>query len=318
MAFKLVGPPVKKVKRSDGLACILCDGNNDKNRTLVLSPTEEGRRTLFEMAQRRNDEAALRIFSVSEAERLLLRWHRECYKSYTSEKNVQLYEKKLSSEESSQEQCSEDAGAKMPVCTSRHNSDNKKCVFCQKDRFKGDRTLHRVSEKGMASKLLEYSQSRKDHVFTRLSVYQSVGDIFAADVVYHPGCSKSYFRHPLSKNDQTPISGSSEADTACGDQFLQASFHTLLEEIDLELQYKTFELSSLTNRLKELCPNYSGNIDNRVMKRLLVSHYGEQLLFSKSRDRSKSSLIFKITIPLDEVVEQIREICTNRMEFVAG
>lgn len=251
MAFEVVGPPVKKVESFDVLSCILCD-NDDKKRTLVSSPSEEGRRKLFMMAQRRNDEAALRISSMPETEKILLTWHRECYKSYTSEKNVQLHEKKLLlSEEGSQEQCFEDGGvntlgSRVNTLVRRCNSDNKKCIFCQKDRFKGDRKLHRVSEKIMASKLLEYSRKRKDHVFTRLSTYESVGDVFAADVMYHPGCSKNYFRHSLAKIE-TPSSGTDEGDTApniCRDQCLQASFQTLLKEIDLELQYKTYELST--------------------------------------------------------------------------
>jgi len=54
------------------------------------------------------------------------------------------------------------------TCVSWHtcNSDNKECIFCHKDGFKGDCLLHRDSEKTILStKLLEYSQSRKDHVF---------------------------------------------------------------------------------------------------------------------------------------------------------
>lgn len=284
---------------------------------MVANPTEDGRQTLFSMAERRDDDVTARISALTDIERSSCKWHRECYKSYTSEKNVRIREKHVESSSGSSEiQCSE----VTPRLVRARNPDHKKCVFCRKDRIKGDRTLYRVSEEQMALMLLEYGRSRQDHVFTSLSTCACVGDIFAADVMYHPGCSKNYFRHPLPKSE-TPMSHVREASTKhrtiCED-FLKDAFQLLLNEVDEELQFKSFELSALAKRLKELCPNHSESIDNRVVKRLLVNHYGEQLLFSLPKDKSKSSLVFKITIPLDEVVEQIRKVCTNRMEFVAG
>lgn len=192
------------------------------------------------------------------------------------------------------------------------NFDPGKCIFCQKTTYKKDAQIFRVSEDNKALNLLNEFKRRQDAVFTRLCHCTSVKDIFAADVMYHSGCSKNYFR-----DSQFETNASLQNSTCDDDINLQSGFRALIEEIGQDLQSKCFELTVLTTRLKQLCKN-PGEIDNRLTKKLLIAHYGEELLFSMPKDRSKSSLVFKISVPLPEIVEEIRKISTNRIEFTAA
>lgn len=90
MSFELSGG--KRRKTFDLNVCILCNGDFGKH--LVSKPREESRQVILNSADRRKNEAANRISSLRDTEKLLFKWHRECYMTYTSEVNVQRYEKK--------------------------------------------------------------------------------------------------------------------------------------------------------------------------------------------------------------------------------
>lgn len=296
------------MKTFDPNVCILCNG--DVKGSVVVHPKDGSRQLVINAAQRRKDEAANCIFSLSETEKSLFKWHRECYMRYTSSTNISRIQKKVDENPHCIPGCSSPSSRRI---VSR-NFDKKKCIFCQNASYKGQRQMFRISEKTMAEKLLKYVKVKRDDVFTRLCTCTSAEDIFAADVMYHSGCEKKYFRNPvLEIETPTPSTDStSEASTT-----LEEAFHMLIAEVDEELQCKCFELTALTMRLKELSSN-SVEVDNRTTKRLLVAHYGGELLFSLPKDKSKSSLVFKITIPLHEVVEEIRRIRENRAEVIAG
>ena len=71
------------------------------------------------------------------------------------------------------------------------------CIFCSADcitvRQKTIHTLYRVSEKPMAQKLLNAGVLFRDRVYTETARMCDVGDVFAADILYHDNCHKGYF-----------------------------------------------------------------------------------------------------------------------------
>jgi len=238
MAFELTS--VKKVKSSNLKICVLCDGN--VAGSLVSQPKEASRQVVINAAQRRKDEAADRIFSLPETEKSQFKWHRECYMRYTSNINISRLEKKSNGNFESSPGCSSASTSRI----ASRDFDKQKCIFCQHASYKGQRKMSRVSEKAMAEKLLKYIQIRRDDVFTRLCTCITAEDIFAADVMYHSGCEKKYFRTPILEID-TPTLMDSTSETNIT---LQEAFRMLIAEVDEKLQCKCFELTTLTMRLK--------------------------------------------------------------------
>ena len=86
------------------------------------------------------------------------------------------------------------------------------------------------------------------------------------------------------------------------------AFEKLIDEIKDRFSSHSFEVSFLANRLAELTEIEDAVVENRVIKSLLIDKYGENVLFSYPADRSKSSLVFMGNIPLQDVIEHIRDI----------
>lgn len=293
----------KRVKAFDFKLCAICQVSGIT--PLVDKPKEASFETLSNAVNRRSDEVSERLspFLISEDFKLL-RWHRLCYSTYTSENNIKRNESKSQKNQDTGLIVNDDESGRPILdnrrCTTRsliNKTDMLKCIFCQKVTKKKITTLYRVSEFPLAQKLLTISRHNQDSVFRRLSTCTSVNDIFATDVLYHDLCKKEYFRtSSAAVQDNSNIIESP----------IQNAFDLLILEIDTELQSKCFPLSFLASKLKQLCVDPDANVDNRLVKKLLIEHYGENILFSYPKDKSKSATVFKINIPLEDVVEQVR------------
>ncbi|KAL3284595.1 hypothetical protein HHI36_018752 [Cryptolaemus montrouzieri] len=128
---------------------------------------------------------------------------------------------------------------------------------------------------------------KQDNVFTKKSSCGKPKDLFAREFRYHLDCYRSYTRLPRTSSYKAgrPFSKIPE-------EILQKSFEKLLREIQDQLFQCSFELTHLATRLAELTEIEDAVIENRVIKSLFIDKYGEKVLFSYRKDRSKSVCIY--------------------------
>lgn len=296
----------KKKKEFDYDLCLFCQEKNDGS--FVKNFKESSLDNVMQASIRRQD--SINSLLINDETKDLCKWHRNCYSVYVSKQNVGRCEKRLLAKQN-EESLDLDSTDKELPCTSNTlvtrsvvpKCDFKKCIFCQQTKKKGDRQTFRLSEVEAARRLLALCKERQDNVFVRLSTCTDENDIFAADVLYHRKCFLEYgYEKEKSVSDQKQ------------NIILDDAFTKLILEIDEDLNEKCFEVSFLTERLRQLSNCDELIINNRVTKNLLVTHYGESLLFSHSSDQSKSSVVFKTCFKPNELVKRIRymsEKCVN-------
>lgn len=68
----------------------------------------------------------------------------------------------------------------------------KPCIFCVQMKKKEDTVLYRICEVERAIELIQSTRFNKDDVYTRCVLFQTPGDVFAADVYYHRNCFSAY------------------------------------------------------------------------------------------------------------------------------
>ena len=66
------------------------------------------------------------------------------------------------------------------------------CVICDKVKMKGEVKRYRVCETKRAKQLLSAMRFFKDKVHNKCVFLETVGDIFAADIMYHSNCLSNY------------------------------------------------------------------------------------------------------------------------------
>ena len=125
----------------------------------------------------------------------------------------------------------------------------KPCIICNHVKSKGDSHRWRLSEKKRAQLFISAYKFNKDCIYTRC-LYQTVGDLFAADLMYHSNCMSNYilkFRREL----QEIIDVEDEQEE---NQRVQVVFLEIVAE--LELDKRGYEVSDcrkiLDERLNEL------------------------------------------------------------------
>ena len=74
------------------------------------------------------------------------------------------------------------------------NVREKPCIFCNKFKCQGDSKWYRISEVNVAKTLLKAASFNKDSVHTQCILFKIVGDVFAADVMYHSNCLNKNFK----------------------------------------------------------------------------------------------------------------------------
>ena len=65
-------------------------------------------------------------------------------------------------------------------------------IVCNQAKCRGDSLKLCICERKRAKEFLSAIKFNKDEVFTRCILYKTVGDIFAADVMYHKNCKTNY------------------------------------------------------------------------------------------------------------------------------
>ena len=74
------------------------------------------------------------------------------------------------------------------------NAREKPCIFSNQFKCQGNTKKYHISEVNVAKTLLKAANFNKDSVHTQCILFKNVGDVFAADVMYHSNCLNKYFK----------------------------------------------------------------------------------------------------------------------------
>lgn len=158
--------------------------------------------------------------------------------------------------------------------------------------------LFRISEiktgKTRASRFLSAAKYMDDEVNRRCALLNDVGDVFAADIFYHPTCLRKYIMAYDRKVEQVFANLSREDEEISCD----AVATKILDELDF-VNYG-YTLTSITNRLND---QDDFKYDNRRTKSMLLKHFGENLNFSYPRDKSVSQIVFCQDVNITDIIE---------------
>ena len=177
------GLPLKSKSCLDLNKCVICKKVKDSSGNKKLTSTDKGRTTLIECSNVLNDD----LFTDLQINELCqIKYHvSTCYGRYV----------KLTERIKSSPVVFESHVVKSPVPEQRAKrrkleETEKVCIICDQKKCKGDEKKFRISEANQAKKFLSAINFFKDDVHRRSILLETVGDVFAADIMYHRNCMR--------------------------------------------------------------------------------------------------------------------------------
>ena len=180
-------------KKIDLKKCIICQNVKDNKGNTKLTSTENGRNKLFKWSESISDN---KFDDVEDKENI--HYHANtCYQRYirSAEREKRRQEEtEIGNVNVDMDDNVNEEDASCNPRPKRRKSEDKtlSCVICNQAKSKGDKILYRIGGDKRAKELLAASRYFKDDVFTRCSLLNKPGDVFAADVLYHKNCLSSY------------------------------------------------------------------------------------------------------------------------------
>ena len=156
------------------------------------------------------------------------------------------------------------------------------CIICNQVKFKNDTKLFRLCEESRTETFLKTISFKLDEVYTCCSTYDSVDKLFAADILSHENCMKTY----LQKFQREQLNDNKSIEEESG--VFKNTFYELLSNLDLES--KGYALSECRDFINEKLNDKQ--LTNRKLKKLLISHFGENICFTYPNDKTKSQMFF--------------------------
>lgn len=173
------------------------------------------------------------------------------------------------------------------------------CLFCQKVKRKGVKTLLNVASFEAGYAIVNAARTRCDHVM--LLNIEGV-DLIASEAKYHSACRANY----VSKTNLKYVSYKEESEE--DECIYSAAFDTYIKEIALGLSKgKIFDMNFLLDGYKEAlklkgCTSSSIYRSSKLKKRML-SHFTDKIIFQKRLDPSKSELVYSSDLSVESIVE---------------
>ena len=267
--------------------CIICQKEKRSEKTVS---TENGRGKLKIALQTLQDDL---LAGVSTEDEENIRYHlKECYKKYilraerakdapkNDTQNVEVEVPKL---------CS-------PSRVKRRKTDEEKSIICDKQKYKNDKVLYRLCEPPRVQKFMDALKFKLDEVYTRCSIYQTVKDLFAADILSHKSCMNRYLIQY-----QRELTDALDEEEDGNQSDLKQAFETILEEINLEKN--AYSLSECRDKLNEQLKDCQ--VSNRQLKKMHISEFGQDICFSYPRDKQKSQMFFSSNVSSKDLVETL-------------
>ena len=131
------------------------------------------------------------------------------------------------------------------------------CIICNQFKCKGDIKLYRIGERQSAKNLLLAARFFKDDIHTRCVLWETPGDVFAADVMYHKNCLSGYVLKFKREVEQIMSEG---------DNIEDENTETIIKDVlmTMDLTSKAYHLS---------------DIREEVSRQLSLHNEGESIFF---------------------------------------
>ena len=186
--------------------CIICQANKGNTN---LTSTLNGRLTLIDCSNFLKDDL---LDGVEDLEKI--KYHtKPCFSNYKKQKEKQKERSERKHNLENDETVPEDEPSTSeqvePVRSSKRlkidpasttpkiddkDKEKKPCIVCNQMKCKGVDRRYRICEADRAKLFLSAMKYNKDVVYTRCSLFESIGDVFANDVMYHKNCMANYLR----------------------------------------------------------------------------------------------------------------------------
>jgi hypothetical protein len=210
--------------------------------------TEKGRDTLFDAINKRQDDVYRRLYDKFNSLSLVplneIKYHRSCYKAYTSKRNLQ----RLVSDVPECSNTSNDASVSAMKTRSKTlpqiNWDY--CIFCRQKAIKKDRKFKRIESSERVKYILNAARGKFHYDLLNLLTVDDVQE----KAQYHSACITNYllkWEKDHSADNYSTIKNESEHDIAFK-KFIDILHHDLFES------KKAFTMSSLLDKLCSLLP----------------------------------------------------------------
>ena len=203
--------------------CIICQKPKDNKGNKKLISTANGRSTIIECSIFLRDNL---LDGVEELDQIKY-YINTCYSRYvrqkkrTEDKDVDKGEPEdptkdepvSSRNEQSKPETRSSKRLKLDLSntasTSASAAKESPCIVCNQMKSKGIVKRFRICEARRARLFLFAIKFNKDDVYTRCSLLQNIGDVYAADIMYHKKCLSNYlrrFEHEIEEILNPPLS----------------------------------------------------------------------------------------------------------------
>ncbi|VEN36170.1 unnamed protein product [Callosobruchus maculatus] len=275
-------PNIKKSSKKKGdmfsdKSCIICKGSGQLVQSRETSKQRFIDCTKIRMDICKGSDASLKHL-ISNFNCLkdqeYLSWHRNCYKTYTSAKNITSY--KSMYDKIVTDMSTTDARQKR---STRTQFDGKMCLFCQK-RIKGQK-LCQVMSKNMEHKIKRIARNNPKFC-SRIGE----SDLIASEIKYHGTCLTSELRH-ISKNEQ--------GDSANGRRNLNSeneALQRLLTEMEQGFEKgKVYTTTAVSKRYREI----DGNVElsDRLLIKKITEYFKNDIELVKSVRQNEPRMFVK-------------------------
>ena len=295
LGIPLINNPQKSID-TDIKKFIICQIETKKKPT----SSEKGRKRILEAATIREDIVNKRLKTIGD-EPFSYHMDNQCYK--THQKSVNKHRRASSVPRDQAERCPETSKRSRSLSTARNPAGKKvdiyttPCVICGQVKYHGSTNKHRICESGRAQHFLEVTSFFQDEVYKRTCDIQDIYGVFGSDIYYHPACFSKYIkRFEISRR---PVQSRTMSTRK---QLLDSVFESIHQGL---VQGKGYPLSDIRDRCNNLLS--ADKVDNRQLKVLLTTKYGNQIRFSRPGSNKKSAMIYLDCVPSEQMADTIRE-----------
>jgi len=286
-----VGPPDSKRERRgiNWSQCIICQKYSSENLTNFGI---KGKCSFIEALELRKDDVYTSIISeissLSEmkVESFEMKYHKSCFKSYTSKHNLKAFSKNVSICEEKPELSSLNIPGSS--ITTRSNWDS--CIFCKNKTFKKDTKLHKLETEERKRNILEVAKRKSDSEIEHLVLHEH----FIENGLYHSPCMRNYLLRTGKINDSEET-----------ESFIhETAFHKFISLIheDLIVKYKAFFMSSLLSLYQSFLPeDISDKYTTYRLQCRLQTHYGDAIFIQKQQ--GQSNIVFNSSISVGHAIK---------------
>ena len=282
--------------------CLICQNDKDEH---MSTGSIAGVKRIVESAQVRQDNSSHYILPIQDnlvSMKTKIVYHRSCYKSYTSHIST-----KRASYNEPTPGCSQNVDTHSTTRSHLLKTDWKKCMFCQKVKYKNDKKLRRVMETSVCNMLVDAAMQREDeHMLHRLE--HGKIDLIAVEAVYHHACRSAYTaaRNIASAKKAPDIHSSADMNPHA------VIFNKLIDTIQTDLfqNNRAFTITYLVEKAKSFTPDGVEGYRTDKLIAQLKAHYGDRISILTRRGQGRSNVVVSADVTLDDaimVAEEFRQ-----------